>query len=531
VTRALLTLEEAARLFVACASDAGSAPIGPEDDAAVRRIVSLLACNRAAIRLAAARAREMSPREIAASLEQLDASDVPEPDVRARLARGEASRLLGRLGEASADLEAVLRDAEGDPHAEAEANRLLGAVYRAQGRPQEALAHKEKALALFAQIGDPARRALAHGEVGTALAALGRLREARVYHEQALAMHRELGSRRHEGVELSYLGVTLHRLGLVEEAERAHEEALAIHRAEKSRRSEGADLLHLGYIAHERNALDEGRGRFDAALAILREVNDRALLGVALGYKGALEVDAGRPEAAGPLLHQALAVHAEVRSPRHEATTWLHFAKHHAALGEDVAARRALETSLAIGAEGLDPEARAWALALLGRFDEARAVGAESPATAAAVDVLAAAAEARDPAAALDRARPFRSISSRVRRACAALHGPATLDVAPDGRAFVGPDGTKVDLSRRRPLRLALALLVLRREEAPGAGVSWHAVLAAAWPGERPKADAGFARVRNALATLRKLGLRDVLLTRDDGYLLDPSVAVRRREI
>jgi hypothetical protein len=45
------------------------------------------------------------------------------------------------------------------------------------------------------------------------------------------------------------------------------------------------------------------------------------------------------------------------------------------------------------------------------------------------------------------------------------------------------------------------------------------------------RAEAGFARVRNALATLRKMGLRDVLVTRDDGYLLDPAVAVRRRQI
>src|SRR5262249_15786860 len=150
---------------------------------------------------------------------QLDETAAPEHDVRERLARGERSRLLGRLGDASADLEAVLRDARGDPHAEAEAHRLLGAVYRAQGQPARALTHKKKALALFTTIGGPARRAVAHGELGTALAALGKLREARVCHEQALAAHRELGRRAQEGVELSYLGVTLHRLGLLDEAE------------------------------------------------------------------------------------------------------------------------------------------------------------------------------------------------------------------------------------------------------------------------------------------------------------------------
>jgi hypothetical protein len=38
--------------------------------------------------------------------------------------------------------------------------------------------------------------------------------------------------------------------------------------------------------------------------------------------------------------------------------------------------------------------------------------------------------------------------------------------------------------------------------------------------------EAAQTRVRVAIATLRKLGLRGVLLTRDDGYLLDPQIAV-----
>src|SRR5262249_18475465 len=149
-------------LFAACAADARGKPLDDQDEGAIRRIVALLAFNRAAIQLAAARARELSPDEIASALEQLDETAAPEHDVGGRRARGERSRLLGRLGDASADLEAVLRDARGDPHAEAEAHRLLGAVYRAQGEPARALTHKKKALALFTTIGDPARRAVAH---------------------------------------------------------------------------------------------------------------------------------------------------------------------------------------------------------------------------------------------------------------------------------------------------------------------------------------------------------------------------------
>ena len=38
--------------------------------------------------------------------------------------------------------------------------------------------------------------------------------------------------------------------------------------------------------------------------------------------------------------------------------------------------------------------------------------------------------------------------------------------------------------------------------------------------------DAGASRVYVALGTLRKLGLRDVILSRDGGYLLDPRVKI-----
>jgi tetratricopeptide (TPR) repeat protein len=542
VAREPLGEDDAVRLFVARAADARGAPVTAGDLPDVKRIVALLGGSRAAILLAAARASELSPRALADALEMMDAADAPTPDVRARLSRGEAHRLLGRLPEASADLLAVLRDASGDLHAQAEAHRLLGAVYRAQGRADEALAHKEEAVAKFTALGDPVMRAVAHGELGTALGALGRLREARVCHEQALAAHRELGHRKNEGTELSYLGVTLHRLGLLEEARRAHEGALAIHRETGHTRLLGADHLHLGYVAHELGELDVGRAHLEQAAAILREVGDRALVGVTLSHAGALEIEAGRPELAGPLLHQALALHAQAESPRHEATTWMHLAWHHAALGEHDEAASALERAAALGHDRAAAEDLAWILALQGRFDDARALRVEDVGTRRALRLLEDAARVRSgsPRPAVDAALAEQGLhagtSTRLRRAEAALDAAlratgAVLEIAPDGRWFRAADGTRADLSRRRPLRLALLVLVGRRLAAPGTGLSWQELLAAGWPGERVQAEAGFSRVRNALSQLRKLGLKDALLTRDDGYLLDPDVPVRHAEV
>src|SRR5262249_29513439 len=155
------------------------------------------------------------------------------------------------------------------------------------------------------------------------------------------------------------------------------------------------------------------------ALALLREASDRALEGVTLSHAGALEAEAGRPEVAGPLLQQALAIHREVTSPRHEAITHMHLAYHHAALGEEDEARRALERALELGA-GLETETRAWLLALLGRFGEARALRIEDALTERAIRLLDM-AQAPIPPADARAALAEPRVGTRVRRAAARL--------------------------------------------------------------------------------------------------------------
>jgi tetratricopeptide (TPR) repeat protein len=373
------------------------------------------------------------------------------------------------------------------------------------------------------------------------LASLGRLHEARACHEEALATHRRLGATKEEGVELSYLGVTLHRLGLFSEAQRTHTAALALHRRARNRRLEGADELHLGVVLHELGQLDASRAHFERARAIFREIGDGALLGVTLSYAAALFVERGEPERAGPMLREALACHERAGSRRHEAITWIHIALHHEALGETGAANKALTRALRLGASALEPEHRAWALALRERFDEARAIAIEDPMTARAIELHALASRVRSGAITaraamrtLERAKPSET-SSRIRHAMRALarvsndrrHG---LVVARDGRGFTAAGGDHVSLARRKALSRALVLLTERRIAKPGVGVSWQELLAAAWPGEKVHPEAGFLRVRNALFLLRRLGVGEALLTRD-GYLLDPEIDVAWGEI
>jgi hypothetical protein len=97
------------------------------------------------------------------------------------------------------------------------------------------------------------------------------------------------------------------------------------------------------------------------------------------------------------------------------------------------------------------------------------------------------------------------------------------LVISSDGRWFQLPAGPKITLMRRRSLRLVLRRLLEERLARPGSALSVDELLAAGWPGERVVPHAGAARVYVAISTLRKMGLRDFLVSRDDGYLLDPD--------
>ena len=79
-------------------------------------------------------------------------------------------------------------------------------------------------------------------------------------------------------------------------------------------------------------------------------------------------------------------------------------------------------------------------------------------------------------------------------------------------------------------MRRILDALVDRRLTAPGTTLTADALVALGWPDEKIQYEAGLRRARMAIVGLRNLGLRDLLLTRDDGYLLDPSVPLARSD-
>ncbi|NUP11498.1 MAG: hypothetical protein HOW73_36090 [Polyangiaceae bacterium] len=100
------------------------------------------------------------------------------------------------------------------------------------------------------------------------------------------------------------------------------------------------------------------------------------------------------------------------------------------------------------------------------------------------------------------------------------------LMVADDGTWFQTQAG-RVDVARRGAVRRILAGLSHARLESPGKALTVDELFGIGWPGERIPYESQVRRVYTAVWTLRTLGLEGLLLTRDEGYLLDPKRTVR----
>ena len=105
-------------------------------------------------------------------------------------------------------------------------------------------------------------------------------------------------------------------------------------------------------------------------------------------------------------------------------------------------------------------------------------------------------------------------------------HRCEPLVVGADARWLRLPSHEPIELPRQRAMRLILLALVRERLIRPGHALSWERLVAHGWPDERVMHTAGHVRVRVALSKLRALGLRELISSRDDGYLLRVDVPV-----
>ncbi|MGH1341026.1 MAG: FHA domain-containing protein [Nannocystales bacterium] len=95
------------------------------------------------------------------------------------------------------------------------------------------------------------------------------------------------------------------------------------------------------------------------------------------------------------------------------------------------------------------------------------------------------------------------------------------------GRWYTTPGGQRFDLERRKTLTRVFATMLAARRDEPGRALSVSDMLDRAWTDEKLLPRAGANRVYVAMTTLRKMGLRDLLVRTDTGYVLDPEIPLR----
>ena len=444
----------------------------------------------------------------------------------ALVARGNTRRELGDLDRARQDIAAGLALAQrsGDVALEAQACMRWGVIVEASGETQEARAHFVRGLARLAVAKadrlQRAREAEIRARLGHAHRREGDLDAAERETRRALALYREAGCDDELPTALYEAAVIALFRRRYAEAHAHFDEALALARAGGLKQAEGALSSALGILVQEEGRIDEALGHHAHAVRLFREIGSRIREASALYYLGGAFLERGSAGEASKLLAQAFDVVRGAGMPRYEVLIAGCLAVATASAGERDGAQAWLDKARA-AASACASELSLQAT--LGIHEAHVALhGAPGIARRALVD------RARDLTAdwANDDVRfAWRLLLARTREDA---RPPATaLAIFEEGARFVAPGApSAVDLSRRAPLRRILFALATLRVEAPGEPLSMDEVVRAGWPGERIGSEAAANRVRVALATLRKLGLRRAIVTGQGGYLIDPATAV-----
>ena len=443
---------------------------------------------------------------------RLDALDAP---LRADLftTRAGVAITLGDLAGAVAHAERALELEEQLGRPSALLQRARAASYR-QHAGDDALMRTLLADPPSVRHLEPLHATIVLNILGMGLQRQERFTEARPFLERALAIAREHGLREKEGHLLGYLA-------WCDLAERRYPEARAAFERGSALLSEmGETRMAIAYagdsglVLLEEGAHDAARERLAQAAQGHRQLADRWLEAEGVGHLGCVELVTERFEAAARCFAEAEHLHRETGDRQRAAFFAAARAPCLAELGHRHEAERALERA----AEVLEPIGRA----------------AVTSVCTAHVSLL------RDPSS-IDRAREVaraelegrrpearilaRALSRAVERAEKSLLHSTHWIVARDG-AWHRREHAPVRIDSA-PQRRLLAFLARARLESPGVALDVDRLFEAGWPGETADRERRTNRVRVMLTRLRAAGLREVLLARKDGYLLDPAMPLR----
>lgn len=391
----------------------------------------------------------------------------------------------------------------GDAAGEARARRRLASAELFAGAHDAAAEELARALALARQAGQPRLEAL----VLTSMGLLERHRRSptlsEAFFRQALALHQRTGDQRLAATMTGFVGMSLWDQGRLAEASAVLREAVARCGHVGDRAGQATARATLGAVELEVASRDAPAGAEEVAEALERAATEpwpgpreRALLTAGAGMAHQL---CGRPADAIVRYRQAL--------PTLEAAgAW------------DVAWGARAAWALAC-------EDRSTGLAVLEDGQDTRPGTAEQ----ALLEALARQVLVEGFVSAELRQQVQECARGQLRillHLAEAGHGLA--EVALDGSWFRTPSTGRVDLRRKRVLRRLLAVFAAEHAREQPTPLTLSALFEAAWQGERASAESADARVYVAISTLRKLGLRELLLTHTlaegTGYGLHPSV-------
>ena len=445
--------------------------------------------------------------DAALAIAEGDASVHPRLIGWATLARGDTLFGIGRMLESRAMFDRAIAAglATGDARLHGRALWMLGVLHAAQDRFDEARATLDEALAVHRRVQDKIHEGRSLASLGALALEEGDLEAAGDRFEEALGLLEETQDEQWMGRTIALLGGLEDARGNVEEARQLYLQALSVHDRSGDRRHLAYVLAALAALDTELGNLDRAEETFERALAIRHEVPDRRTEGmVRLLASVCLEQ---RQDPAGALksYREAVRIDREIESPRALAIALAHRARVEHQLGHRERARARLEE-----ARTAAPDRQVEALI---RIVEGHLCLTQDPRTAEAH---------------LASAIPIAETSALVRRAARALRA-ALSDGLPDEALVVGagwfkpPHGHRIDISSRRaPSALLQALGTARKRS--GASLTVDELFEAGWPNERALPAAAASRVYVAISTLRKMGLKELLIRDDAGYRLDPSI-------
>jgi len=450
---------------------------------------------------------------------------------RPRLALARANHELGRIVFARTTYEHAIAEADVAKNFPlvGQAKVGLGRLLAGLGAWEDACAHFDDARHLAAA--DPATRALAHAcyeFYGTEIGAS---------QDVVSAVFTYVETCRH-GADPRELAFWLVQLGRAESelrrepegAERHIHEALDLTRRLGDVRGEGFALFGLGAHCLGYRKYPECISSLQISSRLLREVGARRYEGWATGFLGMAHLALRELPAALCCLDEAIAILRDVEDVPRTSHLFAFRSVAHALSGNH---QRALDDGLA--AESLaPPQSRyhRWTLDLCKAHERLRVSLSSTEANEARTSAKALLRRAAWPGEFDLRARewPWGGEFYEPRFAAELLHQSLedrpkdTLVVSEDAAIVFLPNGSRVELGGHERARSLLLKLTRERMASPGTALSMDTLVHAVWPNERILPAAAKNRLQVTLHHLRSLGLRDLILRRDGGWLLCPQV-------